>query len=84
MQAAHLPYQRVAGPQVQVIGIAELNLATHLPQVKGGDSALDGRLGPHVHEDGGLDNAAVSAGELAAPGAALGFENSEHGQLLLI
>ena len=73
MKPPHLPDQLVAGPEVEVIGVAQLNLAADLPEVEGVHAALDGGLGAHVHEHRRLDHAAVGAGKLAAPGAALGF-----------
>ena len=63
---------------MEVIGVGELDLAPDLFQVQGGDAALDGGLGPHVHEHGRLDHAAVGAGKLAAPGTAFRFDDLEH------
>ncbi len=65
----HLPDDMVARPQVQVVGVAELDLAAHLLQIMGRYAALDGPLRPHVHEHRRLNHAAVGAGEFAAPGA---------------
>jgi hypothetical protein len=78
VEPAHLPDDVVAGPQVQMVGVAQFDLAAHLFEVQGADAALDGRLGAHVHEHRRLDHAAVGAGKLAAPGAALLFENLKH------
>ena len=82
MKPAHLPNQLVAGPEVEVVGIAQLDLTADLPEIEGVYTALDGGLGAHVHEHRGLDHAAVGTGKLAAPGAALGFKQFEHPLLL--
>ncbi len=71
VQPPHPPYQLVAGPEVEVVGVAQLNLALDLPEVESVHAPLDGGLGAHVHKHRGLDHAAVGAGKLAAPGAAL-------------
>ena len=84
MEPPHLPDDMVARPQVQVVGVAELDLAAHLLQIMGGDAALDGPLCAYVHEHRRLDHAAVGAGEFAAPGAALGFQHFEHPVISLI
>ena len=84
VEAPHLPDDLVPGPQVQVVGVGELDLAAHLFQIVGGDAAFDGTLGAHVHEHRRLDHAAVGAGEFAAPGAALGFQHFEHPVISLI
>ena len=68
---------------MQVVGIAQLDLAAHFLQVLGTDAALDGRLGAHIHEYGCLHHTAVGTGELAAPGAALGLDDFEHTSLSL-
>ena len=73
VEAPHLPHDLIAGAQVQVVGVAELDLAPHLLQVVGGDAALDGGLGAHVHKDRGLNGAAVGAGKFTAPSAAVGL-----------
>ena len=78
VKSPHLPHHVVAGPQVEVVGVGELDLAADLLEVVGGDRPLDGPLGAHVHKDRGLDHAAVGAGKLAAPGAAFGFDDFEH------
>ena len=78
MQASHLADDPVAGPEMEVIGIAQLDLAADFLQVVGGDAALDGRLGAYIHEHRGLDYAAMGTGELAAAGAALGFQYLKH------
>ena len=84
VEPPHLPDDMVARPQVQVVGVAELDLAAHLLQIMGGDAALDGPLCAYVHEHRRLDHAAVGAGEFAAPGAALGFQHFEHPVISLI
>ena len=79
MQTAHGPHHIVSWAQVQVVGVGQLYLRTQLVfQVKGADTALDGGLCAHVHENGSLYLAAVGAGEHTAPGAALLFNDFEH------
>ena len=78
VEAAHLPHHLIAGAQVEVIGVGELDLAAHFLQVVGTDTALDGALGADVHEDRGLHGAAVGALEFAPPGLSLGFDDFEH------
>ena len=70
MEPPHLPHQPVAGTEVKMVGIAQLNLAADLPEVKGVHASLDSGLRAHVHKDRRLDHAAVGAGKLSAPGAA--------------
>ena len=74
VEAPHLPDEPVTGPEVEVVGVAQLDLAADLPEVERVHAPLDGGLGAHVHEHRGLDHAAVGTGKLAAPGAALGFK----------
>ena len=78
VKASHLPHDLIAGTQVQMVGVAQLDLAAHFFQIVGGDAALDGGLGAHVHENRRLDGTAVGAGKFAAPGTAFGFEYFEH------
>ena len=78
VQTTHLPHHVIAGAQMEVIGVGELDLAADLLEVVGGDCTLDGPLGTHIHENRSLDDTAVGAGKLAAPGAAFGFDDFEH------
>ena len=82
MEPPHLPHQLVAGTEVKMVGIAQLNLAADLPEVKGVHASLDSGLRAHVHKDRRLDHAAVGAGKLSAPGAALCLQQFEHLSLL--
>ena len=82
MEPAQCPDDVVAGPQVQMVGIAQFNLALDVFQVVGAESSLDGALGAHIHEYRRLYHSAVGAGKAAAAGAALGFNNLKH--LLLL
>ena len=85
MQAAQLAHHIVAGAQVQVVGVGQLDLrAQLLLQIQRADTALDGRLCAHIHEHRGLHLAAVGAGEHAAPGLPLHFDDFEHLCLLHI
>ena len=79
MQAAHLLDHIVAGAQMQMIGVGQLDLAADVLEIKGAEPALDGRLGAHVHKHRCLHHAAVGAAELAPPGAALFFNDLKHG-----
>ena len=55
-----------------MIGVGKLDLALQIDQILGGEGALDGALGAHVHKDGGLDGA-VGAGEFAPTGSIVDF-----------
>ena len=48
-------------PEVEMVGIRQLNLALEVLQIVGADRPLDGSLSAYVHKDGGLDHAAVGA-----------------------
>ena len=78
MQAAHLLYHFVRGPQMQMIGIGKLHLAADGLQILRTQSALDGTLSAHIHKNRGLDNA-MSAGEFPTTGLAFGFFQFKHG-----
>ena len=82
MEPAQGPDNIVAGTQVQVVGIAQLDLTFDAFQIVGAESTLNGTLGAYVHKYRGLYNAAVGAGKAAAPGAALGFDDFKHPLLL--
>ena len=58
---------------MEVVGIAQLDLAADFPEVEGIHASFDGRLGTHIHKHRRLNHAAVGTGKLAAPGVALGF-----------
>ena len=68
---------------MQMIGIAQFNLAANLPQVIRRDAAFDGGLSPYIHKNRRLHHAAVGTGKLTAPRAAFGFENLKHMESLL-
>ena len=82
MQSTHLPHHVIAGAQVQVVGIGQLDLASQLLQVESIDAPLDGPLRTHVHEHRRLHLAAVGALEFAAPGLAFVFDDLEHSLFL--
>ena len=67
----------VAGAQVEVIGVGQLNLTADVLQVVGGYRPLDGPLGAYVHEHRGLGRA-VRAGKHAPAGAALLLDYFKH------
>ena len=48
-------------PEVEVVGIRQLDLALEVLQIVGADRPLDGSLSAYVHKDGGLDHTAVGA-----------------------
>ena len=54
MEAARVRHHVHAGAQVEVVGVAEDDLRAVLLQVTRFER-LDGTLGAHRHEDGGLD-----------------------------
>ena len=70
MQAAHPVNQIVAGTDMEVIGIAQLNLAMQVFQVVGRDTALDCGRSADVHKSGHF-NFAVNGGKGSAACAAL-------------
>ena len=67
---AHTMDQLVAGTNVQVVGIGQLDLAIQLTQLHGVDTALDGGASTYVHKHRGL-NIAVYRMENAAAGASV-------------
>ena len=69
MQAAEAADQLMAGPDVEMVGVAEDDLGAQLLEVFRGH-ALDRGLGAHRHEDRGLHRA-VQGAHLAAPGRAI-------------
>ena len=82
VEAAHGAHHVVAGAQVQVVGVGQLDLrAQTLLQINGTDAALDGCLCAHVHKDRRLYLTAVGAGEHAAPRFSLFFDDLEHNSL---
>jgi len=68
VQAAETPDQLMAGPNIQMIGIAQDNLGIHLFQVFR-SHGLHRRLGAHRHENRGLEDA-VQGTHLAPAGGA--------------
>ena len=83
VEAAHVVDELVAGADVEVVGVGELDLAIHvIEQLHGGYAALDGGAGAHVHENGGLD-VTVNGVEHASAGASVGCENRKHRFLFL-
>ena len=79
VQPSHLPHHVIAGAQVQVVGIGQLDLASQLLQVEGIYAPLDGPLCSHVHEYRRLHLAAVGAPETAPTGGTLRFNDLKHG-----
>ena len=77
LQTAQLMDQSVAGTEVEVVAIGQHNLAVHVPQILGGDTALDGSTSGHVHENGGLD-LAVGRDQTAAAGFSVFFLKNKH------
>ena len=77
VEAALSADEAVAGANVQMIGVGKLHLASHVVQVLGGDAALHGGGGAHVHEHGSF-NVTVYGVEASAAGAALGLKNVKH------
>ena len=63
VQAAHVADHRLAGPEVQMVGVAEDDLRAGAAHV-GGAQAADDAVGADRHERGGLD-LAVGEGERA-------------------
>ena len=67
MQPAHLLYQSVAGPDVKMIGVGQLDLAADLSEIARRKRALDRALRADVHKDGRLHRP-VRRRELAPAG----------------
>ena len=83
VEAAHVVDELVAGADVEVVGVGELDLAVNVIQeLHGGYAALDSGAGAHVHENGGLD-VTVNGVEHASAGASVGCENRKHRFLFL-
>ena len=61
----------VAGPEVEVVGVAEYDPISHIAQFFLAHG-LDRALGAHGHEDGGLDGT-VTQVQTASPGVGLGI-----------
>ena len=79
VQPPQIGHQFVARPQMQMIGVAEHNLRSNLPQVMGGQTAFDGTGGGYILKSRGL-NRAVNRAEFAAPGGMLLFQESKCGE----
>ena len=83
VESAHIMDQLVAGTIVEVVGVGQLDLTVNvIEQFNGGDTALDGGAGTHVHENGGLD-VTVNGVEHASAGASVGCKNRKHRFLFL-
>ena len=54
VQPAQLGHNLIAGAQMQMIGVAEHNLAADILQIQCGKPALDGCCGGHIHKCRGL------------------------------
>ena len=77
VQSAQLPHHPVSRPQVEVVGVGQLDLTAQRLQVVGGDRPLDGPLGPDIHKNRGLGSS-MGAGEHATPGPALRLQDLKH------
>src|SRR3989442_766535 len=80
MQSASGADDLEAGPDVEVISIAEDDLRAHLAQLARIDR-LDAALGPDRHENGSVDDS-VRRGQPAQAGFGIrvGFEQFEHAE----
>ena len=77
MQPAQLPHDIIAGAQVQMVGIAQHHLTFQFLQVKGGNTALDGRSRCYIHKGRGLHRA-VYRGKFRTAGRPFGFYQLIH------
>ena len=77
MEAAHLAHHFVAGPQMKVIGVRQLDLTADRLQVQCRHAALDSRLCTDIHEY-------RCTGKFAAPRFPLCFQYLEHGHVPLL
>src|SRR5262249_3337655 len=75
MQPAQLGNQLIAGPQGEVVGVAEENLHADLFKLRGRES-FDGGLVADGRENGRFDDT-MGSGKPAAPRAAIGVQEVE-------
>ena len=75
MQPPQSVHRLHAGPQVQVVGVAQDDLRSHIHNFVGGKS-LDGGLGGHRHKYGRVHRT-VGRGKSAGPGAAVAVVDLE-------
>ena len=73
MQTAQLVNHAVAGTDVQMVRVGQLDLTVQIVEIHGGDTALDGGTGAHIHENRRF-NGAVYGLEPSAAGASFFFE----------
>jgi hypothetical protein len=78
MQPAHVAYHRFPGPQMEMIGIAQDDLGTGSPDVRGAEPP-DDTVSADRHERGGLDLAMRQGQRPGAGGADRSLEGEvEH------
>ena len=73
MQTAETVNEVIAGTDVQMIGVGQLDLTVQIVEIHGGDTALDGGTGAHIHENRRF-NGAVYGLKPSAAGASFFFE----------
>ena len=73
MNSAQIVNKLIAGTDMKMICVGELNLAVDLLKIHSGDTALDCRRGTNVHKHGGL-NSAMYGLKAATACLALGFK----------
>src|SRR5699024_9531857 len=78
MQAAHPVDKIIPGADMEVVGVAQLDLAVKVFQVIGGDTALDRGRSADIHKSRHFDFA-VNGGKGSAAGAALHGDQFVHG-----
>ena len=79
METTHLTHHIVTGTEMEMIGVAQLDLTAQLLfQIKGIHAALNGSLCADIHKYRGLHFSAVSALKHAATGFSLFFDDFEH------
>ncbi len=83
VESAHVVNELIAGTNVEVVGVGQLDLTVNvIEQLNGGNATLDGGAGAHVHKNGGLD-VTVNGVEHASAGASVGCKNRKHRFLFL-
>ena len=70
VEAAQLLDDRIAGADVEVVGVGQLDLTVDVHGSLNVQRTLDGALGAHVHEHRRFGGGAVGTGEVAAAGVA--------------
>ena len=83
LQTAHLFYDGVSGPHMQMIRVAQLYLRADSGKIHRGNRSLDGGNRPHIHEDRRL-HGSVDCHQFSALRHSVAVQHSIHSQLTFI